>query len=221
MDNAGPKSSPLPRVLIVEESRTVRALMIKNIREQYSFREEADGESAWQVLVLDSSIRLVICSLTLPVLDGDGLLVRVRSSRLPRISQMPMLLMTGDDDSNLERVRAHGASDLIRRDAAPADLLARMDSLLKLSQVRNQSQERPEEIVLNPETGLFTRRYVELQAIQAMSHALRHFGEVSVMVMCFDQADTVRDEYGAEALAQLEKRFAAILSGRIRQEDSL
>ena len=83
--------SQLPRILVVDESRMVRAMLIRHIRDLYDFREEADGEAAWQVLVLDHSIELVICSLSLPVLDGDSLLVRVRSSRLARLCQMPML----------------------------------------------------------------------------------------------------------------------------------
>ena len=70
----------LPRVLIVDESRMVRAMIIKHIRDSYDFREESNGEAAWQVLVLDQSIQLVICSLSLPVLDGDGLLVLFRTS---------------------------------------------------------------------------------------------------------------------------------------------
>lgn len=217
MDN----TSPLPRILIVDESRMARAMIIKNLSDHYNCREEADGESAWQVLVLDSSIELVVCSLALPVLDGDGLLVRVRSSRLPRISQMPMLMIAGDSNDQLERVRLHGASDVIPREAAATEWRLRIDSLVQLAQARHQLKESQEELVLNPDTGLFTRKYVELQAIQAMSHALRHYGEVSVMVMCFDQVDAVREKYGAEALAQLERRFAAMLSGRIRTEDSL
>ena len=49
----------------------VRAMLIRHIRDLYDFREESDGEAAWQVLVLDHSIELVICSLSLPVLDGE------------------------------------------------------------------------------------------------------------------------------------------------------
>ena len=211
----------LPRILIVDESRMVRALLIKQIRDYYDFREEADGEAAWQVLVLDQSIELVICSLSLPVLSGDGLLVRVRSSRLQRLSQMPMLMISGDDTAAMERAKSHGASDFVNRNTVAAELLARIDSLLKLSQARNQLKENLEQNVQNPETGIFTRKYVELQAVQAMSHAMRHSGEVSAMVMGFDQISELRDEHGIEAVAQLQKRFISILMGKIRKEDSL
>ena len=217
MDNP----NQLPRILIVDESRMVRALIIKNIRDLYDFREEADGESAWQVLVLDHSIELVICSLSLPVLNGDDLLVRVRSSRLPRLCQMPMLMISGDNNEALERAKSHGASDFISRATAAAELLARIDSLLKLSQARNLLKENLEQNVQNPETGLFTRKYIELQAVQAMSHAMRHNSEVSAMVMGFDNVGTLRDEYGVEAVAQLQKRFVAMLASKIRKEDCL
>ena len=211
----------LPRILIVDESRMVRAMLIRHIRDQYDFREEADGEAAWQVLVLDHSIELVICSLSLPVLDGDGLLVRVRSSRLSRLCQMLMLMISGDDEQAIERARAHGASDFISRNTGATELLARIESLLKLAQARNQLKENLEQHVQNPETGIFTRKYIELQAVQAMSHAMRHNGEVSAIVMGFDNVGALREEYGVDALKQLQQRFISMLSGKIRKEDSL
>lgn len=211
----------LPRILIVDESRMVRAMLIRHIRDLYDFREEADGEAAWQVLVLDHSIELVICSLSLPVLDGDSLLVRVRSSRLTRLCQMPMLMISGDDDAAIERAKAHGASDFISRATGGAELLARIDSLLKLAQARNQLKENLEQHVQNPETGIFTRKYIELQAVQAMSHAMRHNSEVSAIVMGFDNVGALREEHGVDVLKQLQQRFISMLSGKIRKEDSL
>ena len=211
----------LPRVLIVDESRMVRAMLIRHIRDLYDFREEGDGEAAWQVLVLDHSIELVICSLSLPVLDGDSLLVRVRSSRLVRLCQMPMLMIAGDDDAAIERAKSHGASDFISRNTGGAELLARIDSLLKLAQAQNQLKENLEQHVQNPETGIFTRKYIELQAVQAMSHAMRHNNEVSAIVMGFDNVGALREEHGVDVLKQLQQRFISMLSSKIRKEDSL
>lgn len=215
------EQNSLPRLLIVDESRMVRAMIIRYVRDLYDFREESDGESAWQVLVLDQSIQLVICSLSLPVLDGNGLLVRVRSSRLQRLSQMPMLMIAGDNDQEIERAKSHGASDFISRGTGGPELLARIESLLRLAQAQNQLKENIEQHVQNPETGLFTRKYIELQAVQAMSHAMRHGSEVSAIVMGFDNIGALRDEYGAEVVSQLQKRFISMLSGKIRKEDSL
>ena len=211
----------LPRVLIVDESRMVRAMIGKHIRDHYDYREEADGEAAWQVLVLDHSIELVICSLSLPILDGDGLLVRVRSSRLARLAQMPMLMISGDNDEALERAKSHGATDFINRGTAGAELLARIDSSLRLAQAQTQLKENLEQHVQNPETGLFTRKYVELQAAQGMSHAMRHDSEVSAMVVCFDNIGALREEHGVDVVKQLQQRFITMLASKIRKEDSL
>jgi diguanylate cyclase (GGDEF)-like protein len=207
--------------LIVDESRIVRATISKHVRDLYDYREESDGEAAWQVLVLDHSIALVICSLSLPVLDGNGLLDRVRSSRLARLAQMPMLMIAGDNDEAIERAKAHGASDFISRGTGGAELLARIDSQLKLVQAQHQLKENLEQNVQNPETGLFTRKYVELQAVQAMSHAMRHNNEVSAMVMSFDNIGALREEHGVDVAKQLQQRFISMLSSKIRKEDSL
>ena len=213
--------APLPRILIVDESRMVRALLVKHVRERYDVREESDGESAWQVLVLDHSISLVICALSLPVLDGNGLLVRVRASRLSRLAGMPMLMISGDDETALALAKSHGASDFISRKAGGSELLARIDSLLKLAQAQNQLKENLEQNVQNPETGLFTRKYIELQAAQAMSHAKRHDSEVSAMVLGFDNVSDLREEHGVEVMKELQQRLTSMLASKIRKEDSL
>ena len=217
MDN----STSLPRVLVVDESRMVRAMIIRHIRDHFETREEADGEAAWQVLVLDQSIKVVICSLSLPVLDGDGLLARVRASRLSRLSQLPMLMITGDDDAAMERAKSHGATDFVSRATGASELLARLDSAVRLVDAQNQLKESREQGVQNTETGLFTRKYIELQAAQAMSHAMRHGGEVSAMVVGFDNVGALREEHGADVVKHLQAKFVAILSNKIRKEDSL
>lgn len=38
----------LPRVLIVDDSRMVRASIVKHIRDRFDVRGESDGEAGWQ-----------------------------------------------------------------------------------------------------------------------------------------------------------------------------
>ena len=217
MDN----QNRLPRILIVDESRLLRAMLIRHIRDLYEFREESNGEAAWQALVLDHSIKLVICSLSLPVLDGDSLLVRVRASRLPRLAQMPMLMIAGDNEEAIERARSHGASDFIGRTTWGSPLLARISALLRLAEAQDRLRENAEQHVQNPDTGLFTRKYIELQAAQSMSHAMRHNSEVCAMVVGFDGVGALREEHGDELFRQVHRHLVSMLLGRIRKEDSL
>ena len=217
MDSLGSR----PRILIVEESRMVRAMIVKGIRDHYEYREETDGEAAWQTLVLDSSIELVISALSLPILSGNDLLLRVRESRLARLNQMPMLMISGDNREMIENAKLHGASDFIGRNTVQAELLTRIGSLLMLSSARKQLQDDLELRIQNPKTGLFTRKYIELQALQALALAIRNSGNVSVMTLDFDNLEKLREVYGDETVAQLQKRFVSILLSKIRKEDSL
>jgi two-component system cell cycle response regulator len=210
-----------PRILIVDASRMVRATLIKLVREQYNFREEVNGESGWQALVIDHSIQLVICALSMPMLDGDGLLARVRSSRLARLRQMPVLMIAGDNEEANERARILGASDFISRGIGASELLARIASLLQLAQAQNELRESPERDAQHPDTGLPTRRHVEVQAAQALSHAARHDGPLSILIIGFDRFGELREQHGEEIAKELLKRLASMLVQKVRKEDSL
>ncbi len=229
MDQASPPSSSasqnppaaLPRVLIVDDSRMVRATIIKRIREHYDFREEVDGEAGWQALVLDSSIQLVISDISMPVLDGYGLLTRIRGARLARIRDIPVLMISGDEEEEArERAKSLGVSDFITKGVGTSELLARIDSLVKLTQTQRRLNENLEQQVQDPETGLFTRKYIELQTAQALSHALRHDGQVSAMVLGFDRFDGLREQYGEDVMKLLHLRFSKMLAEKVRKEDS-
>ncbi|MCB1931021.1 diguanylate cyclase [Accumulibacter sp.] len=213
-----------PRILIVDASRIVRTTLVKLIRDHYDFREEVDGQGGWQALVIDHSIQLVICALamSLPVPDGDdGLLARVRTSRLARLRHLPVLMIAGDNEDANQRARALGASDFISAGIGASELLARIGSLLRLAEAQNELRENPERDAQHPDTGLPTRQRVEVQAAQAISHALRHDSPVSILIMGFDKFEALRDEHGEDLVKELHKRFASMLAGKVRKEDSL
>ena len=44
MQDSGASSARLPRILVVDESRIARALLVKQLRGRFDCREEADGE---------------------------------------------------------------------------------------------------------------------------------------------------------------------------------
>ena len=94
-----------PRVLIADDSRIARATLIKHIEGLFEFREALDGEQAWEILLLDPHIRVVITDLTMPKLDGYGLLRRIRASKISRIRNIPVVVVSGSDEQE-ERDRA-------------------------------------------------------------------------------------------------------------------
>lgn len=92
-------------VLIVDDSRFVRASMMRSLSGRFRVQQADSGERAWELLLLDDSIRAVLSDLSMPGVDGFELLRRVRGSLLPRIRDLPFAVMSGADDV-LARARA-------------------------------------------------------------------------------------------------------------------
>lgn len=215
-------SPALPRILIVDDSRVVRVSLVKHLKDHYEVREEGDGEEAWQTLVLDNSIRAVISDLQMPKLNGYELLERVRTSKLRRLQQLPFLLVSGEETEE-ERSKALelGVSDFITKGAGSAEILGRLKNLLALNHAQENLDAGREQLVHDPVTGLFTRKYLELQAAQGVSHSIRQGVDTSVLVLGFDGYADLVDCLGEAVAEEIGTRFARMLAGKIRQEDGL
>ena len=212
----------LPRILVVDDSRVVRMSLIRHLKGYYEVREESDGEAAWQSLVLDHSIRAVISDIQMPKLNGYELLERVRTSKLRRLQQLPFILVSGEETEE-ERAKASslGVSDFVTKGAGSAEILARLNNLLALSNAQANLEVGREQLVQDPSSGLFTRKFLELQTAQALSHSARHGVDTSVMVLGFDGFEGLRERLGPQVAEDVATRFAKMLAGKMRQEDSL
>lgn len=214
--------SELPRILVVDDSRVVRVSLVRHLKDSYDVREEGDGEAAWQTLVLDHSIKAVISDLQMPKVDGYQLLERVRTSKLRRLQEIPFILVSGQEtDEELARAKALGASDFVTKGIGSTEILARLNNLLALTDARESLEASKEQLAQNPASGLYTRKYLELQAAQALSHAARHGHEISAMVLGFDGYEALAERLGADRAEEVGQRIARMLAGKMRQEDSL
>ncbi len=212
----------LPRILVVDDSRMVRASIVKHLKGHYEVREEADGEAGWQTLVLDLSVVAIISDLQMPKLDGFGLLNRIRSSKLRRLQEMPFILVSGaESEEEMSRAKRLGVSDFITKGIGTTEILARVNNLLELVRTKTCVEDTRKDLVQDSQSGIYTRKYIELQAAQALSHAARHNSEVSVMVLGLDHYDALEEKVGTELAAQVSGRFAQMLSAKMRREDSL
>ncbi|WP_141104134.1 response regulator, partial [Noviherbaspirillum denitrificans] len=143
-----------PRVLIADDSRIVRATLIKHIQGMFEFREALDGEQAWETLLLDPSIRVVITDLTMPKLDGYGLLKRIRASKVSRIRDIPVVVVSGSDEQEeRERAKAAGATDLVTKGIGTAQLLSRLEILSRLVGTQREFERSLETLIRDMATG--------------------------------------------------------------------
>lgn len=210
------------RILVVDDSRLARMALASKLRGTYQVHEESDGESAWQKLLVDPSISAVISDLQMPRLDGAGLVQRVRASKQPRLQGMPIIVVSGDEgEAERERVRQLGASDFVTKGSGTSEILSRLNNLLALVAARETLEAGRQSMVQDPASGLFTRKYLEHQAVQALSHATRSGVDLCIMVLGFDAFDQVRARLGPDLAERVSTRFAKMLAGKMRTEDSL
>jgi CheY-like chemotaxis protein len=101
-------------VLVVDDSRFVRASIVRALAADFTLQQAESGERAWELLLLDGSIAAVLSDLTMPGMDGFELLRRVRESALPRIRSLPFAVLSGaDEPAQRERARTLGADRFV------------------------------------------------------------------------------------------------------------
>ncbi|MGD8570592.1 MAG: response regulator [Gammaproteobacteria bacterium] len=114
-------------ILIVDDSRTIRAGLSKVLSKDFSIVEAGDGEDGWEQLQANDSIKLVITDIMMPQLDGYGLICRIRGAETDWLKKLPIIVVTSaEDEVSRERAHACGANNFIVKPAKPQDLLERV-----------------------------------------------------------------------------------------------
>lgn len=219
----GQSPAARPRVLVADDSRIVRASITQHIRERFDIREVTDGEAAWQAILLDSSIRVVLTDLTMPKVDGYELLTRVRSSKVQRIREMPMIVISGEDE-DAERARAAqlGATDFIVKGAGAAELISRLEVLMKLSATREALVESQASLdsarTIDPDTELLNPQFFDKQLDKLISFSRRNLSDVAIICIRVELAMPQTQGWEGE-IEQRMKLVGRSLAASVRLED--
>ena len=214
------------KVLIVDDSRMVRASIIKHIRDRYQFREEADGEAGWQALVVDPSIDVVLTDIGMPQLDGFGLLERVRNSKLSRLQHIPVVVISGDEEAEVrERARQLGADDFITKGIGATELIARIDSMARLAKARRELEESRAALAqqqsVESMTNVMSDTTLNWHGAQEAISANLPEGGMSVMVIDIDDFDDVVSRYGLKVAELVARKLWRILTTKVHQDDTI
>jgi two-component system cell cycle response regulator len=220
---AAGSGSGKPRVLIADDSRIVRAALVQHLKDRFDIREVTDGEAAWQAILLDSSIRVVISDLTMPKVDGFELLNRVRSSKVQRIRELPIVIISGEEETaERERAAGVGATDFIRKGVGGAELLARMEVLVRLSSTREALADSQASLessrTVDTDTELLNLPFFDKQVEKLVSYARRNLSDVAVICVRIELSLSSSDTWDGEADQRL-KLVGRAIAASIRLED--
>ena len=223
-----PAAAELPqkRVLVVDDSKFVRTTFASILKRNFMVLEEADGEAAWSAIESDPAIVAVFTDLDMPRLDGFELLSRIRGSRDAHVRSLPVVVISGhDEQENKQRARELGANDFIAKSADPPEVLARLDSVLRLVsaskelEVHRQALDRT--ATHDPLTGVLTAHYLLTEGRKHYAHARRHSKDLSILALRLDSYDEIALAAGKEIADVVLTRVAKLLMSKVRVEDSV
>lgn len=121
----------VPDILIVDDSRTIRRILRRDLEAAgYAVREAPDGQVALSAC-REAKPDLVLLDVDMPVLDGMATLEQMQAD--PNLRYLPVLFLTartsGDDAA---RGLDLGAYDYLKKPWEQAELLARVSAVLRL-----------------------------------------------------------------------------------------
>ena len=219
------ESGKKQRLLIVDDSKVIRVTARKILKDHFETVEAVDGENAWEILGSEAPFSLIVSDLTMPGLDGYGLLERIRSSHQPHIQNIPVIVITGSNDSEAvkERATTAGATDFIGKPFDAVDLLARTQSLASAhTTIRTLTEETialEDRITTDPSSGLANEEAFMEQGFQQLSYAIRHKTSLAVFRIEIDDFGGLFKQHGQASSDSIIQAVATVLQSAIRYED--
>lgn len=219
-------AKPKSKILIVDDSATIRATLTKAVKNEFDSVDATNGEQAWAMLQQDEAIKVVVTDLAMPKLDGYGLIKRMRKSDISRIENMPVIVVTGANDTVArERAFIDGANDFITKTSDHVEFLARVKAHEKLSQTIRELEESRrflrEQANTDPLTKLANRRSYFQVAASNLAQMQRQNEHFSMLMLDIDYFKRINDTYGHQAGDHILVEIATVLSTAVREGDTV
>jgi diguanylate cyclase (GGDEF)-like protein len=134
-----------------------------------------------------------------------------------------VLVETPSDAAAAVDALEHGAHDVLREDAPPGELVARVGAARRAGEMQEQLLSREhdlEAMAYHDElTGVANRRFAVRQLHALLSRARRHKRELSVVLLDADRFKSLNDRHGHGAGDDVLRGLADRLRSRVREED--
>ena len=205
-------------ILAVDDSRVMLVAAAKALKAEFEVLKASDGEEAWELIQQHPEISVVFSDLSMPNMDGYGLLAAVRGSDNPQIAKIPVVILTGqeDGDGTKEKVMELGATDFLIKPFESLDLLSRARSLSSLS---TQVNELEKKVSLDKLTRLYTEASFNDSGEKAVAMAMRHGFPITLLRFDINGFSDLFVKHGKQVAESVLSKVAEITKTMLRQED--
>jgi diguanylate cyclase (GGDEF)-like protein len=209
---------PNTEILIVDDSPTIRATIAKYLGDEYITHNAVDGEEGWEMLQMNECIALVFCDIHMPVMNGMLLLQKIRESDRERIANVPVIMITGHDDTEAAKKATHniGATDFISKPFDKIDILSRARSYTNLNKQINELEKKA---AFDTLTGLYSNRMLLDFGNKTLSFAERHNMAASILFVEIADTQDLLDKHGNKTTETIISTVAGVLENSLRKEE--
>ena len=126
------------KILVVDDESRMRKLVGDFLRRDgFTVVEAGDGEEALDMFYADKDIALIILDLMMPKINGLEVLKEIREND----SKIPIIMLTakGDESDELAGFES-GADEYIAKPFSPKILVARVEAILKRSNIISEEK---------------------------------------------------------------------------------
>ena len=136
-ENREGQAGAKPSVLIADDNSDMREYLKRLLAGRYELHSVSNGASAL-ALARENPPALVLSDVMMPEIDGFGLLKGLRED--PRTSSIPVILVSAraGEEAKVEGLGA-GADDYLIKPFSARELLARVDTHIRLAEVRKKA----------------------------------------------------------------------------------
>ncbi|MCK8818001.1 PleD family two-component system response regulator [Natroniella sulfidigena] len=218
-------------ILVVDDSRFIRLLLAQILKEEgyQKLHLASSAQEAFKILGLEgkkvtkSKIDLVLLDIVMPQVDGIEVCQRIKQD--PVLKDISVIMVTSKTDvDSLERAFSAGAIDYITKPIQKVELLARVNSVLRLRKEIKKRKKRERELEektqllekLNQEiedankklekmassdglTGLANRRLFDNKLEEEWKRARRQAASLALIMIDIDYFKEYNDTYGHQA----------------------
>jgi diguanylate cyclase (GGDEF)-like protein len=217
----------MPKILIIDDSATIRAGLAAEVRKmKFEPLTAETGDKGIEVFTAERP-GLVLLDVNMPGIDGYETARRIREVRSEE--WIPIIFLSAnEDDQDLERAIECGGDDYLVKPVSMVVLHAKIRALKRLDQMRRKLLEVSKELsaanlrleALSQQdglTGIANRRAFDFLIARHFAQSERRRDTLSVVLCDVDHFKAYNDQYGHVAGDECLRQVAAALAGSCRR----
>jgi len=197
-------------VLIVDDSIVVRKVQKQILSKvMLNIDEAKNGKEAIEK-INKNKYDLIITDINMPIMNGEELIKRIREKY--SIDELPILVVSGNNENSLIKCLKLGANDFIKKPFSAEELKVRVNNIFELYEHIKRILKSSR---LDKLTAVYNRNFLE-----------NNFEEIfnsneykSIAMLDIDRFKQINDTYGHQVGDEILRYFASTIKDNIRKSD--